>query len=74
MILYTTMPQELIFQTTSAEYAKQQLVYYDGIPLLVRETEAKEYEVIRNLSTNPQHFLQAKYSPGMRVLPTTITS
>ncbi|WP_044893714.1 YlzJ-like family protein [Bacillus alveayuensis] len=74
MILYTTMPQELIFQTASTEYAKQQLVYYDGIPLLVRETETKEYEIVRNLSTNPQHFLQAKYSPGMTILARAITS
>jgi hypothetical protein len=68
MILYTTIPEELIFQTSPEQYLKQKFVYYDGIPFLVQETETKEYEIIRNLSTNPQHFLQSKYSPGMRIL------
>ncbi|KXG10608.1 YlzJ-like family protein [Anoxybacillus rupiensis] len=66
MILYTMMPEHLIFQTDSSEYTKQKVIYYDGIPFLVEETETKEWQIVRNLSTNPADFLQQKYAPGER--------
>lgn len=66
MILYTVMPEYLIFQADSREYTKQKIVYYDGIPFLVQKTETKEWEIVRNLSTNPAHFLEQKYAPGAR--------
>jgi hypothetical protein len=67
MILYTFMPEHLIFQSAEEDYLKQKIVYCNGIPLVVKETETQEYEIIRNLSTNPQHFLEQKYSPGTRL-------
>jgi len=67
MILYTLLPEHIIFQSPEDEYKKQNLVYYNGIPFLVRETESKEYEIIRNLSTNPQHFLEQRYAPGTKL-------
>jgi hypothetical protein len=74
MILYTIMPEHLIFQVASEEYAKQKIVYYDGIPFLVQETETKEFEIVRNLSTNPFHFLEQKYAPGARFSQSLATS
>lgn len=64
MILYTTMPQELVFQTISSEYEKKMVVEYDGIPLLVEKDEEQNYRVIQIMSTNPNHFLDDRYSPG----------
>ncbi|MBA2876549.1 YlzJ-like family protein [Thermaerobacillus caldiproteolyticus] len=74
MILYTIMPEHLIFQTDMDEYTKQKIVYYDGIPFIVQETETKEYEIVRNLSTNPFHFLEQKYAPGVRFPLSVVTS
>ena len=33
MILYTTMPQELIFQTDESDFGKQTVIQYQGIPI-----------------------------------------
>jgi len=65
MILYTTLPRELIFN----QYDHQQLnteetILYNGIPLLVTKTNQHEYQVVRVLSTNPQHFLDQSCTPG----------
>jgi hypothetical protein len=73
MILYTVMPEHLIFQADSREYVKQKIVYYNGIPFLVQEIE-NEFEIVRNLSTNPAHFLEQKYAPGTRLPSSAVTS
>jgi hypothetical protein len=74
MILYTIVPEHLIFPPADDEYGKQKIVYHDGIPFLARETETKEWEIVRNLSTNPLHFLNEKYAPGERIPPVLETS
>jgi hypothetical protein len=74
MILYTIMPEHLIFQTDREEYEKRTMVYYDGIPFLVQKTETNEYEIVQNLSTNPLHFLEQKYAPGTRFPISSATS
>lgn len=64
MILYTTMPHELVYQTANSEFQKQMVIEYDGIPLLVEMNEEHNVRVIQNMSSNPHHFLDARYSPG----------
>ena len=53
MILYTTMPQEIIFQTPESEYGKQTVIQYEGIPLLVEMNENHDYRVIQVMSSDP---------------------
>ncbi|EZP78097.1 hypothetical protein H839_05144 [Parageobacillus genomosp. 1] len=74
MILYTIMPEHLIFPTDDAAYEKQKMVYYDGIPFLVQKTDTDEYEIVQNLSTNPFHFLEPQYAPGSRFPISAVTS
>jgi hypothetical protein len=74
MILYTIMPEHLIFPTDAAAYEKQKMVYYDGVPFLVQKTDTDEYEIVQNLSTNPFHFLEPKYAPGSRFPMSAATS
>ncbi|AKM18582.1 YlzJ-like family protein [Geobacillus sp. FSL K6-0789] len=74
MILYTIMPEHLVFPVDAAAYEKQKLVHYEGIPLLVQMTDTGEYEIVQNLSTNPYHFLNAKYAPGVRFPVSVATS
>ncbi|WP_019152730.1 YlzJ-like family protein [Robertmurraya massiliosenegalensis] len=64
MILYTMMPQELIFPSDENEFARQIQVLRDGIPLIVEETEDNKYRVVRNLSSDPNHYLDQRYTPG----------
>ncbi|HLO12381.1 MAG TPA: YlzJ-like family protein [Pseudoneobacillus sp.] len=67
MILYTMMPYELIYPTDTAEYDKQMMVQYDGIPLLVEQLEDNSYQVLRIMSSDPKHFLDNRYFPGSKI-------
>lgn len=67
MILYTTMPQEIIFPADNSEYEKQRVVAYNGISLVVQQTEMNSYQIVRNLSTDPAHFLNSDYAPGQTI-------
>ncbi len=64
MILYTTMPQELIFQTDEQEYSKQTIIDVEGIPLLVETDDNKDFRVIQVMSSDPSHYLDERYCPG----------
>ncbi len=67
MILYTMMPEELVFPTQEQDFAKHQLVSYQGVPLLVERTEDHSYRVIRVMSTDPKHFLNDSFCPGSKI-------
>ncbi|MBS4189290.1 YlzJ-like family protein [Bacillus sp. FJAT-49705] len=67
MILYTMMPQELIYQTEPSEFNRQKLITYEGIPLLVQMDEGQTCTVIRVMSSNPVHFMSATCFPGAKI-------
>lgn len=67
MILYTMMPHELIFPCEADAYTKQRTIMYQGVPLLVELADNQTVEVLRVLSTNPQHFLDERYYPGTKI-------
>lgn len=67
MILYTMMPQELIFPTDGAAFEKFKMIAHDGVPLLVMK-ENENYYVVRLLSSNPNHYLDSRYLPGAKVM------
>ena len=67
MILYTTMPQELIFPYESEANTKQQMVSYQGVPLIVEYSDQQNVQVIRVLSSDPQHFLDEQICPGAKI-------
>lgn len=67
MIMYTMMPEELIFPMSQDIYEKHQVINYNGIPLLVAKNEANELEVVRVLSTEPNHFLHTGMQPGTKI-------
>ncbi|MQR88771.1 hypothetical protein GFV16_23175 [Bacillus megaterium] len=65
MILYTMMPQELIFQQSyQQEQSQPKLINHNGIPVVVEENEQKQQQIVRILSTNPQDYLNENYYPG----------
>jgi hypothetical protein len=66
MILYTMMPQELIYPTAENEFGKQMMVQYNGIPLLVEQTEDNSYQVLRVMSSDPNHYLDERCCPGAK--------
>ncbi|PLR77693.1 ribonuclease [Bacillus sp. V3-13] len=67
MILYTMIPEEMIFPPERDVHSKQKLINFDGIPLMVELVDDQSYRVIRVLSSDPQHFLDARCSPGAKI-------
>lgn len=67
MIMYTMMPNELIYPTAQEVFEKQQMIDYHGIPLLVAKNEQQEVEVIRILSSDPKHYLDLTIQPGSKI-------
>jgi precorrin-4 methylase len=64
MILYTIIPQEAVFATDPEVYASQMMIDYEGVPLMVQKEE-ENYRVLRVMSSDPSHFLDNRFSPGM---------
>ncbi|MDN3014733.1 YlzJ-like family protein [Paenibacillus sp. BSR1-1] len=67
MILYTMMPQELIFPNETEPFQKQQMITYQGIPLLVEFSDQQNVQVVRILSSDPQHYLDETICPGSKI-------
>lgn len=67
MILYTMMPQELIFPFDADAYQKQKTILYQGVPLLVETSDEQTVQILRVLSTDPQHYLDDRYTPGTKI-------
>lgn len=67
MILYTMMPQDLIFPIDAEAYGKQKMVYRQGVPLLVEAVDQQNVQVVRILSSDPQHYLDAAICPGSKI-------
>jgi len=73
MILYTTMPQEFIFPTEAETFTKQQTVTYQGVSLIVEQTDSQNVQVVRILSSDPQHYLDERICPGAKISCASIT-
>ncbi|WP_419888502.1 YlzJ-like family protein [Neobacillus niacini] len=67
MILYTTMPQEFIYPPETDTFTKQQTVTFQGVSLIVEQTDSQNVQVVRILSSDPQHFLDERICPGAKI-------
>ncbi|PRR99169.1 hypothetical protein C6W24_09525 [Bacillus atrophaeus] len=66
MILYTVMPQEIVYADQNQQAGAHEQVEYAGVPILV-EMKGQEAEVVQILSTNPMHFLNQEIAPGQKL-------
>ncbi|MCK6257067.1 YlzJ-like family protein [Fictibacillus sp. KIGAM418] len=68
MTWYTLMPHELMFpegqEGQSAENSVQSTMLFNDIPVLVEQISPMEYKVVRVISTDPAHFMNADCCPG----------
>ncbi|PMC38493.1 ribonuclease [Bacillus sp. UMB0899] len=67
MIYYTMMPEELMFPSVDRDYEKQSIVELNGVQLLVQQTENAQFEIIRVMSSDPQHYLDSQLCPGQKI-------
>jgi hypothetical protein len=61
------MPQEHIFPYEPDAKVNQQTVTFQGVPLLVEYSDQQNVQVIRVLSSDPQHFLDEQICPGAKI-------
>ena len=66
MIIYTMMPQELIFPHEQEVYAHQMVLDYYGVQLLAERVE-DGFSIVRILSSNPEVFMQPGLAPGTKI-------
>ncbi|MBU8907355.1 YlzJ-like family protein [Desertibacillus haloalkaliphilus] len=64
MILYTMMPEELIFPHDHESFNKQKTLEVEGGLLVVEQVNPNEYQVVRLISSDPAQYMNQKYSPG----------
>jgi len=68
MIIHTAMPLELVFADFD-KVEKQQLheVRMGEITMMVEQTSPYEARIVRMISPNPMHYLDARLSPGQTI-------
>lgn len=68
MIIYSTVPMEVIFQNFE-QMEKQELkeLSYGAMTMLVEPTGPYEGKIVRLISPNPQDYLNPQYMPGQKI-------
>lgn len=68
MIYYSIVPPELVFSDESAQNKQQtQEVIVNGVAMVIEILGPTEAQVVRLLSPDPQHYLDARFQPGSRI-------
>ncbi|AAS42735.1 YlzJ-like family protein [Bacillus paranthracis] len=65
MILYTIMPEQLVYPADYSQCESQKVVNINGVELMVSEEEHGYYSIVRVLSTDPLHYLE--FEPGQKI-------
>ncbi|WP_226528334.1 YlzJ-like family protein [Metabacillus niabensis] len=61
------MPEELMFPSVGTDFEKQSIIELNGVQLLVQQTDNSQYEIIRLMSSDPQHYLDSQLCPGQKI-------
>ncbi|HLR01551.1 MAG TPA: YlzJ-like family protein [Virgibacillus sp.] len=63
-MLYTPLDVNDIYPTDKQKMAKRQCVTCKGKTLYVEEKDNGQYELLQLLSTDPNDFMDTRYTPG----------
>lgn len=64
MILYTTIPHEIIFQENERSNQNEKTIEIDGGMLVVEMLSEQQYKIVRLISSDPNLYLNPQYAPG----------
>lgn len=67
MILYTMMPQEMVFPEEHNRPESQIFVEYNGVHVLAEKDDEMNYRIVRVMSTDPAHYLNPDCTPGTKI-------
>ncbi|MDP3487142.1 MAG: YlzJ-like family protein [Bacillota bacterium] len=63
MVLYTIVPEEIVFQSKEEICASQEIVY-NGKRVLVQPIDFKSFKIVQLISSDPSDFLLTDFQPG----------
>ncbi|GGB30764.1 hypothetical protein F3157_04530 [Virgibacillus dakarensis] len=63
-MLYTPLSEADIFPCSDKEFSNRQCISYQGKQLYVEQLDDGSYQILQLLSTDPQDFMDAAYTPG----------
>jgi len=63
-MLYTPLDMNDVFPADEKQMARRQCVTCNGKTLYVEEKDNGRYELLQLLSTDPNDFMDAAYTPG----------
>lgn len=66
MILYTTVPEELIFPQENSN-TQQLIVDIKEGQLVLEQVSNQEFKVVRLISSDPNAYLNENYTPGKMI-------
>jgi len=64
MILYTPLSQAEVFPESGSEFENLHCISHEGRLLIAEQNKNGSYRLVQLLSTDPQDFLDPKYTPG----------
>ncbi len=67
MILYTTLPLELVLAGMDEHQPNYHEMEIDGITMIVEMTNMQQGRIVRMISPNPYDYLNPLYAPGEMV-------
>ncbi|MFM1650878.1 YlzJ-like family protein [Brevibacillus sp. B_LB10_24] len=68
MILYTTMPLDIVFENMD-QVEKQEIreITLGSATMLVEPVSHYEAKIVRLISPNPQDYLNPRFAPGQKI-------
>ncbi|MEB3102628.1 YlzJ-like family protein [Ferviditalea candida] len=67
MIIYTIMPEDLLFQGMDDERGPYLEIEIDGVTMQVEPVNPQQAKIVRLISPVPEHYLNPKYAPGSMI-------
>jgi hypothetical protein len=64
MIIYTSMPLELVYEGFENFIPQHEEIVHNGVSMVVEPFGTHQSKIVRLLSCNPQDYLNPSYSPG----------
>lgn len=64
MLLYTIVPEEIVFKRSEDEIESTQEIVYGGKKMLVYPVGFKQFQVVQLISSDPNDFLDTELQPG----------
>ncbi|EGL81924.1 hypothetical protein CathTA2_2580 [Caldalkalibacillus thermarum TA2.A1] len=64
MIIYTSMPLELVYEGYEQFQPRYEEIDYNGVKMVIEPSGPFKAKIVRLISADPQDYLNPNYSPG----------